>query len=110
MPSGALAGDELHRLGAGGGVAELAAEALGTLPKVDVPHQLRAVARSPFVGQRLTMLITTEHHRYLDALRPLIEAGDVTPISDRTYPLAQARQAMAHLEAGRVRGKVAITI
>jgi predicted RNA-binding protein with PIN domain len=26
-------------------IAELAAEALGTLPKVDVPHQLRAVAR-----------------------------------------------------------------
>jgi len=73
-------------------------------------RQLRAVALSPFVGQRLTMLVNKEHHRYLDALRPLIEAGDVTPTIDQTYPLAQARQAMAHLEAGHVRGKVAITI
>lgn len=73
-------------------------------------RQLRAVALSPFVGQRLTMLVSKEHHSYLDALRPLIDAGDVTPTIDRTYSLAQARQAMAHLEAGRVRGKVAITI
>jgi NADPH:quinone reductase-like Zn-dependent oxidoreductase len=73
-------------------------------------RQLRAVALSPFVRQRLTMLVSKEHHTYLDALRPLIEAGDVTPTLDRTYPLAQARQAMADLEAGAVRGKVAITM
>lgn len=73
-------------------------------------RQFRAVALSPFVGQRLTMLVSKEHHSHLDALRPLIEAGDVTPTLDRTYPLARARQAMAYLEAGRVRGKVAITV
>jgi NADPH:quinone reductase-like Zn-dependent oxidoreductase len=73
-------------------------------------RQLRAVALSPFLGQRLTMLINEEHHSHLDTLRPLIEAGEVTPTLDRTYTLDQAHEAMAHLAAGRVRGKVAITI
>lgn len=56
------------------------------------------------------MLVNTEHHRYLDQLRPLIEAGAVTPALDTTYPLAQAAVAMRHLEAGKARGKLAITI
>jgi len=37
-------------------------------------------------------------------------AGKVTPSIDRTYPLDQVPEAMRHLEAGKARGKVAITI
>lgn len=73
-------------------------------------RQLRAAIVSLFVRQRLTMVVNKEHHSYLEQLRPLIEAGQVTPALDRTYPLTEARAAMARLEAGRVRGKVAITI
>jgi NADPH:quinone reductase-like Zn-dependent oxidoreductase len=36
--------------------------------------------------------------------------GQVTPSIDRTYPLDQVPEAMRQLEAGQVRGKVAITI
>ena len=39
-----------------------------------------------------------------------IEDGAVTPSVDRTYPLERAPEAMRHLEDGKVRGKVAITI
>ena len=46
----------------------------------------------------------------LERLTELIEAGQVTPSIDRTYPLDQVPDAMRHLEAGQVRGKVAITI
>jgi NADPH:quinone reductase-like Zn-dependent oxidoreductase len=56
------------------------------------------------------MLVNKEHHSYLEALRPLLEAGQVTPVIDRTYPLADAPAAMRHLEAGHARGKIAITI
>jgi NADPH:quinone reductase-like Zn-dependent oxidoreductase len=73
-------------------------------------RQLRASALSLFVRQRLTMLTSKEHHRYLDALRPLIEAGHVIPALDKTYPLAEVPAAMRHLEAGHARGKIAITI
>ena len=34
----------------------------------------------------------------------------MTPSIDRTYPLAEAPDAMRHLEAGKVRGKVAIVL
>lgn len=65
---------------------------------------------SLFVRQRLTMLVSKEHHADLEPLSRLIEAGQVTPIVDRTYPLAEVPDAMRLLEAGHARGKIAITI
>jgi NADPH2:quinone reductase len=40
---------------------------------------------------------------------PLIASGAVKPIVDRTFPLAQAAQAHAYLEAGDHLGKVVLT-
>lgn len=71
---------------------------------------LRAPLLSLFVGQRLTMLVSKEHHDDLEVLRPLLETGQVVPAIDSTYPLAQAADAMRRLESGDVRGKLAITI
>ena len=65
---------------------------------------------SPFVPQRLAMFVNKESHEDLDAVRQLIETGQVTPIVDRTYPLAEVPDAMRHLEAGQARGKIAISI
>jgi NADPH:quinone reductase-like Zn-dependent oxidoreductase len=73
-------------------------------------RQLRALTLSPFVGQRLTMLTPKEHASVLERLTELIEAGKVTPSVDRTYPLDRVPEAMRHLEAGKVRGKIAITV
>lgn len=71
---------------------------------------LRAVALSPFVGQRLAMQITKETHVDLEVLRELVDAGAVRPAIDRTYPLEQAAEAMRRLESGAVRGKIAIVV
>jgi len=73
-------------------------------------RQLRAVALSPFVPQHLTMLLPKEHYVDLEKLTELIEAGTVTPSIGLTYPLGQAADAMRQLVAGKVNGKVAITI
>lgn len=73
-------------------------------------RQLRAVALSPFVRQRLTFFVARQRAADLERLVGLIEAGTVTPSIDRTYPLDQAPEAMRHLEAGKARGKVAITV
>jgi NADPH:quinone reductase-like Zn-dependent oxidoreductase len=73
-------------------------------------RQLAALATSPFVRQRLTMSVPKESATDLNRLTELIEAGKVVPSVDRIYPLDQAPQAMRHLEAGNVRGKVAITL
>ena len=73
-------------------------------------RQLRALVVSMFVSQRLTMLASKERHTDLEALRPFLENGQVTPVIDRTYTLAEVPAAMKHLEAGLARGKIAITI
>jgi NADPH:quinone reductase-like Zn-dependent oxidoreductase len=73
-------------------------------------RQMHALVLSPFVSQRLTMFVNKERHTDLEALRPLIEEGRVTPTVDRTYPLAEVPDAMRHLEAGHARGKISITI
>jgi NADPH:quinone reductase-like Zn-dependent oxidoreductase len=73
-------------------------------------RSLRAPLLSPFARQRLTMLASKERASDQERLTPLIEAGKVTPSLDRTYPLDRVPEAMRHLEAGDVRGKVAITI
>jgi NADPH:quinone reductase-like Zn-dependent oxidoreductase len=73
-----------------------------------IGRQLRAVALSPFVRQRLAMFVGTEHHEPLERLTALIDDGLVVPVVERVYPLAEAPQAMRELEAGSVRGKLVI--
>jgi NADPH:quinone reductase-like Zn-dependent oxidoreductase len=73
-------------------------------------RQLRAVALSPFVRQRLWMKTPKEHHTDLERLARLIEADKLTPTIDRTYPLDQAPDAMRHLQAGQARGKIVIAV
>ena len=71
---------------------------------------LRALALSSFISQRFTNFINKERGGDLDRLTALIDAGQVTPCIDRTYPLEQVPEAMRRLAAGQVRGKVAITV
>ncbi len=73
-------------------------------------RQLRAIALSPFVRQRLTMKTPKEHYRDLERLAQLIDAGTLTPTIDRTYPLDQTPDAMRHLQAGQARGKIVIAV
>jgi NADPH:quinone reductase-like Zn-dependent oxidoreductase len=77
-----------------------------------VGRQLRALALSVLIRQRLTMYISLPRHRQadLEVLRRLTEAGQVTPVIDRTYPLAEAPQAIRRLHAGHARGKIVITV
>jgi NADPH:quinone reductase-like Zn-dependent oxidoreductase len=74
-----------------------------------IGRQFRALALSPFLRQRLAMVTARQRASDLDRLTGLIEAGKVTPSIGATYPLDQVPEAMRHLEAGKARGKVAIT-
>ncbi|WP_461171429.1 NAD(P)-dependent alcohol dehydrogenase [Arthrobacter sp. Z1-9] len=73
-------------------------------------RQLRALALNPFINQRLTMVMGKENAADLEHLRRLIEAGTLTPVMDRTYTLEQVPDAMRYFDAGKARGKIAITI
>jgi len=77
-----------------------------------VGRQLRALALSPVVPQRLTMYVSSTNKRQADlqALRQHIEAGHLTPVVGKTFPLPDVPEAIRHLESGRAQGKIAITI
>lgn len=71
---------------------------------------LRAPLLSLFVGQQLKGLISTEKAADFDELRELIEAGKLTPVIDRTYPLTEAAEAIRHMRTGHPRGKLVVSI
>ena len=73
-------------------------------------RQLRAIALSPFVGQRLGTFICSENAGDLAALTKLIESGKVTPVVDRTYPLSEVPAAIRRLQEGRAHGKLVINV
>jgi NADPH:quinone reductase-like Zn-dependent oxidoreductase len=73
-------------------------------------RQLRGALISPFLRQRLVLLVAKERAADLERLTGLIEDGKVVPSVDRSYPLDEAPDAMRLLEKGHVRGKVVITV
>jgi NADPH:quinone reductase-like Zn-dependent oxidoreductase len=73
-------------------------------------RQLRALALSPFVSQKLATFVASENHEDLLVLKELIESGKITPVIDRSYPLSEVPEAIRYLEAGHARGKVVISV
>ena len=75
-----------------------------------VGRLLRAHLLFPFVSQKLGTFISSENHEDLIVLKDLIESGKLTPVIDRTYPLAEVPEAVRYLEEGHARGKVVISV
>jgi NADPH:quinone reductase-like Zn-dependent oxidoreductase len=71
---------------------------------------LRAVVVNGLVRQRLRLIPHEQKREQLLTLTGLIEAGKLTPVLDRTYPLAETAEAMRRVEQGHARGKVIITV
>jgi NADPH:quinone reductase-like Zn-dependent oxidoreductase len=71
---------------------------------------LRALLLSPFSRQHLRPFFSRPNKDDLGALTALAEAGKVTPVVGRTYPLSEVPAAIHQLESGGVRGKVVITV
>ena len=71
---------------------------------------IRGTVLFRFGTQRLGRFLVSTNHADLVALKELIEAGKVTPVLDRTYPLSSAAQAIDHVGTGHAQGKTAITV
>jgi NADPH:quinone reductase-like Zn-dependent oxidoreductase len=73
-------------------------------------RQLRGALLSLPTKQRLVLFLARERAADYEQLTRLIEAGELTPNLDRSYPLERAAEAVRLLEQGEVRGKVALTV
>jgi NADPH:quinone reductase-like Zn-dependent oxidoreductase len=71
---------------------------------------LKAKLVAPFVSQRVVFFLAQMKPEDLQTLRTLMEAGKVTPVIDRRYPLSEVPQAIRYLEQGHARGKVVIDV
>jgi NADPH:quinone reductase-like Zn-dependent oxidoreductase len=71
---------------------------------------LRLLAVNVVVRQRLRPLPDKWNREHLLAVTALIEAGKLSPVLDRTFPLADAAAGLRYLEEGHARGKVVITV
>jgi NADPH:quinone reductase-like Zn-dependent oxidoreductase len=61
-----------------------------------------------FVSHTLRPFLVSPNLDDLLVLKELIEAGKVTPVIDRAYPLSETPEAIRYLEGGHTRGKVVI--
>jgi NADPH:quinone reductase-like Zn-dependent oxidoreductase len=71
---------------------------------------VRAMLVSMVVRRRASPTVKTQNHGDLVALRDLVEAGKLTPVIDRTYPLTETPEAIGHVAAGHARGTVVIAV
>jgi NADPH:quinone reductase-like Zn-dependent oxidoreductase len=71
---------------------------------------IKTMLMSPFVSQKMGMMLAEIRQEDLTTLADLMQSGKVKPVIDRTYPLDQIAEAMRYLEAGHARGKVILTV
>ncbi len=71
---------------------------------------LKAIVVNLFVSQRLRPLPSKEKREELLSVTELIEAGKLTPVVDRTYPLAETADGVRYVEQGHTRGKAVVTV
>ncbi len=75
-----------------------------------VTRWLQGRVLSRLVSQKLVPFLSKSSKDDLVVLKDLIEAGKITPVIDRTYPLSKTAEAIRYLEEGHARGKVVITV
>lgn len=77
---------------------------------IGVFARIANVAVRAFVlRQRVIFFVAQPRLEDLVYLKELIEAGKLRPVIDRTYPLAEVREAMRYVGTGQARAKVVIT-
>jgi NADPH:quinone reductase-like Zn-dependent oxidoreductase len=71
---------------------------------------VKAYFVAAFVSQKLIFMLAQANKDDLQVLSYLMQAGKLTPVIDRRYPLAETANAISYLEQGHAKGKVIITI
>jgi NADPH:quinone reductase-like Zn-dependent oxidoreductase len=71
---------------------------------------IKTMVLSPFMGQKMGMMMADANHNDLTILADMMQSGKVKPVIDRTYKLSEVPDALRYLEQGHARGKVIITV
>jgi len=71
---------------------------------------LKPLVLNPFTRQTLRRYLSVPNHADLLVLKELVESGKIRPVIDRRFSLAETPLALCHIESGRARGKVVVTM
>ena len=71
---------------------------------------IKAAVSSLFVRQQGRPYFSTPNYQDLTVLKDLVEAGKVTPVVDKVYPLSEVPEALAYVGKGHASGKVVIAV
>ena len=71
---------------------------------------MHAMVSFRFASQRLGRFLVAQRSEDLVTLKGMIEAGTITPVVGRTYPLSEAGQGVDYVGGGHARGKIVITV
>ncbi len=71
---------------------------------------LQAMMLSPFVDQEMITLLASMSTDDLATLAELLESGEVAPVIDRRFTLAEVPDAIRYSETGRARGKIIVNV
>nr|WP_062340882.1 NAD(P)-dependent alcohol dehydrogenase [Herbidospora sakaeratensis] len=86
---------------------------LGGKPKgkvIGIGRTLRAMLLNPFIRQQIVMLFVFPTTQEFEELGERLADGTLVPALDRTFPLSETKEAIAHVMAGRAKGKSVITL
>jgi NADPH:quinone reductase-like Zn-dependent oxidoreductase len=75
-----------------------------------LPYVLRVALSSLRRGPKTKVLVAKSKAEDLAALTRLIEAGEVTPVIDRTFGLPETAEALARQGEGHARGKTVVIV
>lgn len=75
-----------------------------------VGRSLRASLLSPWVSQQLKALVSFEDAKSLQEVNELVSGGALTPVIERSYPLAETALAIRHVGEGHTLGKVVVAL
>jgi NADPH:quinone reductase-like Zn-dependent oxidoreductase len=73
-------------------------------------YVLKAFLLPVFVHHVERAFVSAANQDDLITLKELVEAGRVTPVIDRMYPLSETAEAFRYLDQGHARGKVVIVV
>ena len=73
-------------------------------------YVIKAFLLPLFVRQVERPFVSRPNRDDLTTLKELVEAGRVTPVIDRTYPLSETAEAFRYLDQGHAQGKVILVV
>jgi NADPH:quinone reductase-like Zn-dependent oxidoreductase len=75
-----------------------------------ITRMVQAFATRRFVSQKMVPFISQGSKAGMVRLKELIEAGKLTPVVERTYPLSETAAAIRYVRGGHAKAKIVVTM